>query len=554
MRKIAAFVLAICLFSCTSHSEHWETLAQVESYIEERPDSALSVLGRIDASELSDREEMARYALLYSMALDKNYIDTTTFDVLQPAIDYYIEHGTSDEQLRTYYYQGRIYQNKGDYDAAMQSFMNATDLRQIATDSLLLAHTLVAQGTLYYKQYKIKEFIHNNLEAAKLYGTVGKEILEIKSYSNALNGYIIQNSKSASDSLMSICVPLAQKNQGGEIYLFPAFVSYTVRFSSPQKIKEVLSKYQDIEKNADETMIFAQGYSKIGEYDKAMTLLSGISPAAMTMDSLKYLAVKIEVLEKQGKYEQAFSLFKDYSAILGRYQLELLSQDLLFSDKKHQIEMNNLMEIRGKDRIIGITLFSVFVLIIFIGWQYYRGHLNKTKRLLAEKDNETLRLEQANLKFEIGQLESERDNLKELQREQSELAAPIQDVIKNRLDMLNGLLAKEITNNESYAAQYNEWIDTVHKDKKKFMDSTRLAFTASHPKFMAYLERHGLSIDEINYLCLYAIGLRGKEVGEYIQLKRHYIISHEIRQKLCIDEHETNMGLYIRRLITNFEK
>ena len=120
--------------------------------------------------------------------------------------------------------------------------------------------------------------------------------------------------------------------------------------------------------------------------------------------------------------------------------------------------------------------------------------------------------------------------------------------------MLNGLLAKEITNNESYAAQYNEWIDTVHKDKKKFMDSTRLAFTASHPKFMAYLERHGLSIDEINYLCLYAIGLRGKEVGKYIQLKRHYIISHEIRQKLCIDEHETNMGLYIRRLMTNFEK
>ena len=108
MRKIAAFVLAICLFSCTSHSEHWETLAQVESYIEERPDSALSVLGRIDASELSDREEMARYALLYSMALDKNYIDTTTFDVLQPAIDYYIEHGTPDEQLRTYYYQGNL--------------------------------------------------------------------------------------------------------------------------------------------------------------------------------------------------------------------------------------------------------------------------------------------------------------------------------------------------------------------------------------------------------------------------------------------------------------
>lgn len=68
---------------------------------------------------------------------------------------------------------------------------------------------------------------------------------------------------------------------------------------------------------------------------------------------------------------------------------------------------------------------------------------------------------------------------------------------------------------------------------------------------MEYLEQHGLSTDEINYLCLYAIGLRGKEVGEYIQIKRHYIISHEIRKKLGIDEHETNIGLYIRRQMKN---
>lgn len=170
------------------------------------------------------------------------------------------------------------------------------------------------------------------------------------------------------------------------------------------------------------------------------------------------------------------------------------------------------------------------------------------------KKKEKAELETANLKLEIAQLEGERDNLKELQREQSELAKPIQDVIQKRLNILNGLLAKEITNNDSYAEPYNKWIETIHSDKKKFMDSTRLAFAASHPKFMEYLEQRDLSADEIKYLCLYAIGLRGKEVGEYIQMKRHYIISHEIRKKLGIDEHETNIGLYIRRLMKDFEK
>ena len=86
------------------------------------------------------------------------------------------------------------------------------------------------------------------------------------------------------------------------------------------------------------------------------------------------------------------------------------------------------------------------------------------------------------------------------------------------------------------------------------MNSTRLAFTASHPGFIEFLETHDLTADEINYLCLYAIGLRGKEVGEYIQLKRHYNVSSAIRKKLGMTEHDTNIGLFVRRKMSELEK
>ena len=539
--------------SCDRYKTVREKLNVAENLMNAHPDSALAILDNIPSAGINNREVAARYALLKSIALDKNYIDTTNFDVLQPAIDYYIKNGKPDEKLRTYYYQGRIYQNKGDDDSAMRSFMNGCDLRHGVTDSLLLAHTLVAQGTLYFKQYKINDFVHYNMEAAKLYKTIGKDILAIKSYTNALDGYVMQNNKPAADSLMSICVPMVKKNPEGEAFLFPSLLSYTVNFCSSDEIKEVLTEYQNMELTTDETMIFAEGYSKIGEYDKAMTLISNINPAENTWDSLKYASIKIDILERQGKYKQAFILYRNYSATLERHQKELLSQDLLFADKKHQLEMKNLIEIQDRDRIIGGTLCGIFALVILVGWLYYRSYRSKTKRILAEKENKNLRLEQENLRLEIDQLENERDNLKELQKEQSELAKPIKDVIKSRLDLLNGLLAKEITNNDRYAEPYNKWIDTVRNDQKKFMDSTRLAFAASHPKFMEYLEQHGLSTDEINYLCLYAIGLRGKEVGEYTQMKRHYIVSHEIRKKLGIDEHETNIGPYIRRLMKGFE-
>ena len=535
--------------SCDRYKTVREKLNVAENLMNAHPDSALAILDNIPSAGINDREVAARYALLKSIALDKNCIDTTTFDVLQPAIDYYVKNGTPDEQFRTYYYQGRIYQNQGDDDSAMQSFMNACDLRKQVTDSLLLSHTLVAQGTLYLKQYKINDFVHYNMEAAKLYKTIGKDILAIKSYTNALDGYVMQNNKPAADSLMSICVPMVKKNPEGEAFLFPSLLSYTVNFCSSDEIKEVLTEYQNMELTTDETMIFAEGYSKIGEYDKAMTLISNINPTESTWDSLKYASIKIDILERQGKYKEAFTLYRDYSASLEHYQKELLSQDLLFSDKKHQLEMKSLMEIQDRDRIIWGTLCGIFALVIIIGWLYYRGYRSKTKHILTEKENKNLRLEQENLRLEIDQLEDERDHLKELQKEQSELSKPIKDVIKSRLDLLNGLLAKEITNNDRYAEPYNKWIDTVRNDKNKFMDSTRLAFAASHPKFIEHLEQHGLSTDEINYLCLYAIGLRGKEVGEYIQMKRHYIVSHEIRKKLGIDEHETNIGPYIRKLL-----
>lgn len=50
---LSVIILAICLISCNSHSHCRETLSQMESYIEERPDSALAVLKQMNASDLN---------------------------------------------------------------------------------------------------------------------------------------------------------------------------------------------------------------------------------------------------------------------------------------------------------------------------------------------------------------------------------------------------------------------------------------------------------------------------------------------------------------------
>lgn len=581
--------LLLTMICCDRHSKAWGKMDLAENLMESKPDSSLVILDNISQSDLKGNKESARYALLKSIALDKNFIDTTTFDIINPAIIYYEKHGSPDEKFRTYYYSGRIYQNQGNDDSAMQQFMNAIDLKNEISDSLLLARNYIALGTLYFKQYKIEKFIENSLAAAKLYKGAGKELYEIMSYANALDGYIILNDKIAADSIISICSPIVHNNPDGKEILFSSILSYTVEYGTPEEIKGFLEEYRECELSHDDILNFAQGYSKLGESEKALNIVSNIKLEGSILDSLKYISVKTGIFENQGDYKQALTLFKEYSAMLERYQNHLLSQDLLFADEKHQLEMTNLIELQNRDRIIWGTLCGLFALLLLVGWLYYIYRLSRSKRQIAEKDNDNLRLAQenlnkekekvelerdkkaleaqnlekekerlvaeqrqreleaANLILEKNQLEGERDNLKELLKEQTELSKPLQDIIKTRLEMLNSLLAKEIANNESYAKPYNKWIESIHNDKNKFMNSTRLAFTASHPLFIEYLEQHNLSVDEINYLCLYAIGLRGKEVGEYIQLKRHYNISSEIRKKLGIDEHETNIGPYIRK-------
>lgn len=133
-------LLASIIISCSDNKEQ-ETLNRVESMIETSPDSAMSLLSSIDKQNLSGDRQKAQYALLMSMALDKNYIDTTSFEVLQPAIDYYLEKGSPNERIRTYYYQGVIFQNQGDRDKALNSHIKGLDIANNSTDSLTIART-----------------------------------------------------------------------------------------------------------------------------------------------------------------------------------------------------------------------------------------------------------------------------------------------------------------------------------------------------------------------------------------------------------------------------
>lgn len=555
--RITPVVIIFVIFSiaaCGCSGDMKGRLDRAELLMEEHPDSALSILDSIDVSALHGKRQKARYALLKSMALDKNYIDTTTFDVLQPAIDYYLENGSSDEKFKTYYYQGVIHSNAGNDNLAMISYLNGDEVEGEIRDSLALARMLVAQGALYFKQYKISDFINNNLRAARIFSSMNKSVQRLRCYWKALGGEIILNNKEGADSLAAICRSLVKDCPPMKMQVLNNLLSYAARFGNESEIREMIRNVEEDGDPGASKINLALAYTKIGEPKIGMQNLESVEiNLENIMDSMSYWSIKSDIFHSLGENEKALECFSKYSRLHEKFVNSLFSDGLLFSDKQHEIEMESLLKLKKRDFFLKLSILGIIVLVGIVALLYYRSRLNKAARTIAEQKADRLRLESDNLRLELGQLEEEHSTLTSLIEERKELEAPMQEAIRKRLDMLNSLLAKEITANESYAKPYREWIDSIRNDRKEFMNSTRVVFQASHPEFICFLQNHGLTDDEINYVCLYAIGLRGKEVGEYIQLKRHYNISSEIRSKLGIDEHSANLGPYIRELMNQIK-
>lgn len=90
MNKFIALIISVFVLFISCDNRQTKALLQdVETYIQERPDSALRVLRKVDSLTLNTKALRARYSVLFAMALDKNYIDTTALSILEPTVAYY---------------------------------------------------------------------------------------------------------------------------------------------------------------------------------------------------------------------------------------------------------------------------------------------------------------------------------------------------------------------------------------------------------------------------------------------------------------------------------
>lgn len=216
-----------------------------------------------------------------------------------------------------------------------------------------------------------------------------------------------------------------------------------------------------------------------------------------------------------------------------------MHSDTHFIQERH----SNMLDARLRNRIIWLCTFFIFMTLYAL-WE--------TRKRLVANTKEKVRMQIENERLEKLYAEAlvERDSHRKM-ADAENTADEMKIVIKQRLALLNKVIASYITDSPASNKEANEQIEFLISDREAFLESTRKSFEAGHPKFMAYLRSRTLTDWEVNYCCLYLVGLNGKEIGEYINLKRHYTYGSVIRQKLGLGEHDRNLANHLKMLLEN---
>ena len=537
--------LFLILASC-SPGNQTDVLDDVGFFISEDPERALSVLDSMSSSgELRGRETKARFALLYSMALDKNYIDSIDDSLINIAVDWYKRHGTADEKLKAYYYQGRIYQNAGDKESAMESFVKAEAYVEDAEDD-------IAAGLLYDAMSNIALEIFDDDSVLKFcrkaeyhYRKAGDK----NRYAYALLGLAIYYTTEGQYTELSLALDTIRMFWN-DLDIRTKDSYYQLRLGEfketgqYEKLESGLEEYiREFPEDTINWMSVSEYYLVLGKARQALSSLEiyrnknknySKEPAYYIHESNAY--------DSLGLTDSALAAYKNYQELIDSINTVIFGQDTKFLRERY--EKDRSIAKSKYERAIIILSAVILLLVLLYIIHTLLGQARKREEEKSQMENNL-----AEFRRQYSALETEKQELERIIAENPPADSMSRKVLNDRLELLNKFFTAEISSDAAIDRMASKELSRLVNDRESFMYATRMTFAAAHPEFIRLLENKGLTEHEIEYCCLYMLGLKGKDIGGYIEKKRHYNDSSEIRKKLGLGEHDTNLGIYLRKIL-----
>ena len=519
-------------------------LEQLEARVNDVPDSVLRVLTATDMPRWG--EARALYALLTVQAQDKSFIDVADDSLICVATDYYATSSDARHRMLAFYYLSRVQYNMQAYAQSIISASRAEEEAITVSDDYYLGLIYRSMSENYNKTYNATEELRYIRMARDCFERAGYALHEQYARFNIAKAYMANSmyveSVQMCKALLNDSLAMQDTNLLSTVLsLYGKAATLVDDFSTA---KEALLRLYEIPQYRWETSDYcylARIYNNEQLADSASFYLDKAKRLIRTdVDSVFIYRALYEMAQAKEDSETALSNYQKIITLNDSATKAVLQQSVATTHRDYYKTRLEVEELRSQQQRYLIIVAAVVVLLVAVVLGIY---VRSRFRHKQEELNEYMEL--------YTQMEQERESLTELLQQNKELEQTAKVALQERVALLNRFFIANITDNLEMDHKVRQEIESLLANKEEFIISTRMAFAASHPQFIKYLEERGLTESELGYLCLYAIGLRGKEIGEYIQLKRHYHISSDIRKKLGIDEHETNLGIYIRKLMQN---
>ena len=403
-RFLIPLLLLVSLFGCTQR-DITRTFDEVETFIMERPDSALAILDTMDRSRLQTDRTRARHALLHAMALDKNFIDVSEDSIAQVAVDYYSKRGPRKYYARSLYYLGLAYYYQKDYNKAIVEFTKAEEVAQ-ECDSLYLGMVKSAQAYTYGKTYNVieeleclrKAFEIDSKVSPKYYGDVVKIDLIHSLYN--------QNYIDEADSLLNDLLQDQLLDSRLRIVANITKAFTTISFNKKEYFQSAMNTYDDIFNSGDTEWLTIRDYwawayslGVLGRTDEAQDIIQQINIEESIISSYwQYLIAKSD-----GDMQSSLCFLEKYIEYNDKEVSDALEQSLASAQRDYFKSQSKVSEYKAHNArltmwiIILMSVFALFLVFISIRMyvrkqnevrEGYLQHISEIKRQLEEAKRE----------------------------------------------------------------------------------------------------------------------------------------------------------------------
>ena len=389
------FISTITFFACRQGERITPVLTLAEKLMADHPDSALTLLDDIPFPDNYSNREYATWCLLITQARDKNYVAHTSDSLISIAVDYFENGSDMKRKAQAYYYKGRVNEDIGEIDKALENYLKARDY-VVETDDYHLRglifmyigdlHWLLADNRTALNAYKDSfaafgveaDFVNSayllrsigrvytaisQLDSAEIYL---KRSLDLSKQVNkqALQGYI--------ENDLAILYKKIGNNQEALKYAYSSIEHTAIKQS-------LYSNY----------LMIGSLFYKIGENDSSFYY----TKRALGADDLYTLAAANDLLatiyEERNDYVQATKCLSAYinyyDSIKIQYDAPKLKElEMRYNTEKTEHENERLLADQKIMQLLITTGFCFGLFLAVSGYLIYQKRLKRKEQFLQQ--------------------------------------------------------------------------------------------------------------------------------------------------------------------------